>query len=281
MTPLLAQVAVTVTATVVKPLYMLLSVLLVLFLRGAPGTDLRLLRLGLLAFFVGESFCAANYLGTGGNSALLELGHGLGMVGMGALLSWGLFDLVDTRVIRLSDPAVPCAAVRLCGRCWKRDAKTCPAHRVLLLAAPLLAVVSCLPLCAPLAPRAEVLDILGTPVLFAWPVDQQILEIRVLPAVAVAAFLVSGLLLLQGRRGLARARAPFFLGVGCLTYALLRLGLCSVFASVPPWADAWEEITELLAMGGLAWVLILLRAPLGLRAFPSGGAPPSREPPSP
>ena len=51
-----------VSAFVIKPTYMLLAFILIIFLRNRNFADLATLRWGLIAFLVGELFCAGNYL---------------------------------------------------------------------------------------------------------------------------------------------------------------------------------------------------------------------------
>jgi hypothetical protein len=144
-----------------KPVYLLLSFLLVRLLWRARATPLRLLRHGLLWFFVGETLCAVNfYLHRPGLLFPIELLHGLGMVAMSALVPWGLWRLLDDRVLRYDDPEAGCAVQRLCGRCWKREPVRCGLHDLMYPLVVALAVVALMPLTAPLRPTMFTTEIL-------------------------------------------------------------------------------------------------------------------------
>ncbi|HSM91267.1 MAG TPA: rhodanese-like domain-containing protein, partial [Anaeromyxobacteraceae bacterium] len=76
---LVQQVVACASGCAIKPAYLLLAVFLIGLLRGAGATPLRLLRQGLLWFFVGEVLCAANfYLHRPGLLFPIELLHGAG-----------------------------------------------------------------------------------------------------------------------------------------------------------------------------------------------------------
>jgi len=259
MTPLHAQVAVVVTAFGLKPFYMLGAAVLLWVLRSATSPGLRRIRLGMTVFLAGEIACAGNYLAFGGCSDPLEAVHGLGMAVMGGLLAHGLFALVDP-VLRLTDPATPCVGIRACGTCSKREDGPCPIHRILTLAAPCCAVLALVPFTAPLEETARTLDILGSPVLFAYPMAQQVLELRVMPGIGALLLAVASIQLV--RRDIRLSEPWFFAGFGFLTFALLRFFLSQALHAVPPWADAWEEITEAMMVGGLGWMLWVTRGRL-------------------
>ncbi len=261
----LTQWMVVLTAFVVKPIYMLLTLLLVVVLWRARQTDLRRLRASLLAFFVGEAACAAEYFISSGQGDGLELVHDIGMVAMFALLPWALFELFDRRLLRLTDPESPCLALRFCGRCWKRERVACGARQLFLVAIPVCALVSLLPLCAPLQKGGIRVPVLGNDVLYASSLFLQRLQFRLLPLVALAAYLIAFALLLSGDRHTQRAALPFFLGFGATGFSLFRFVLGFSFAPMPPWADIWEEVTELLTVAAVAGLLWIFRTQLGLR----------------
>lgn len=250
---------------VIKPTYMLLTALLLLALWRARGRDLVLLRRGLLLFLVGEVFCAANFLATAGAGFALDALHGLGMVAMGAYLPWAAFALLDERVLRLSDIEKRCAFLRFCGRCHKDSAAVgCGVHRLFLLLAPASALLALLPWSAPLHAQDRLVDVFGTPVHYAYSLGLQLLDFRLLPALAAVAFLVAFARLLRGPAAVRRAQAPFFVGLGALGYALLRFFLLEAFRAAPVWADFWEELTELLTIVTVAVALVIFRRPLAI-----------------
>lgn len=254
----------TLSACVIKPAYMLISLLIIIALWRKRERDLALLRWSMVAFLIGESLCAANYLVTGGESDSLELAHGFGMVVMGALLPWGFFALLDRRVLRLTPEDARCAVQRFCGRCWKRDAGSCGVHRLFQLLAPLLALVSLIPWSGPLRPRYLSMSVFGHEILYVRSLTQLLIEQRLYPTVAAIAFLVTAVMLSGGKRSLHRTELPFFIGMGFLSFALLRFFLSHSFPAMQGWTDVWEEATELFTICSLAVVLWLFRHQLSL-----------------
>ena len=65
---------------VVKPIYTLLSLMVIVVLWNSASSDLVALKWGMLFFFVGENICAINVLVFKETSYLLEYGHSIGMV---------------------------------------------------------------------------------------------------------------------------------------------------------------------------------------------------------
>ncbi len=267
----LEQLAVTVSGLGFKPLYMLLTAIIVAWLWRQRTADLTLIRRGMVAFLAGEAFCATNYLATGSRCEELEMLHGAGMVVMGALLLRGLFRLLDQRVLRLSDQAKPCAFVRLCRQCARRDPVSCGLQRIFLYLAIACAVVAMLPWSVPLRPIVATMPVFGADVL--WPKTSAVLtlEFRVYPTAAALLFALSAVRLRGPGSGLHRAEGFFFWGLGFLAYALFRFFLFSSFRHAPAWADFWEETTELIMVVGLLAFLWTFRSQLGLR--PAGGQP--------
>lgn len=256
----------------VKPLYMALSLALALALARVKERDLWLLRQALVAFFVGESLCALNYLAAGLQNDPMEVGHLLGMMAFGALLPWALFDLVDRRILRLTDPVVPCVGIRLCGACWKRQDASgrpvgCGLHRLMQWALPALALLALIPFCLALEPGHMVVPVLGTDVVYGSTLFLQVVEFRAFPLLALACFLVAWALLLRGRRGLELSKPFFFLGQGALTFVLLRFFFRFAWRPSPPWADIWEEVTELVAILGVGILLLTFRRQLDVLPF--------------
>jgi hypothetical protein len=265
------QLVTVVTAFGVKPLYMLLALVLGVWLVRRGDRDLVLLGRGMLLFFIGEFLCAARVM-VGGAGDALELGHGLGMVAMGAWFSWGMLEMVDRRVLGFSDPTRTCVVGRFCQRCWKREAVSCGIHRIMRFLLPMLALLCLVPLTA--LPRPKVLDY---PVFGTWVRDEstpfiELTQMRFFPLLALWLFAVAFVDLGRGRDGLERAKAPFFVGIGLLSYALLRFFLQGAFGDAVIWANAWEEVTELLTVFTLIWILWVFRTQLGLSRQPEVAA---------
>lgn len=260
---LLEQVVTVVTAFVVKPIYMLLALILGIVLVRRSDHDLVLLGKGMLLFFVGEALCALRFV-VGGACDPLELGHGLGMVAMGAWVAWGLLELADRRVLGYSEPGRTCMLSRICRRCWKREEVHCGLQRVMLFLLPVLALLCLVPLSAPPRPQAVDYSVFGSVVHDEITPFIEILQIRVYPLFGMWLFAMAFVDLLAGKTGLERAKTPFFVGVGFLTFSLMRFLLQQAFGQAVFWANAWEEVTELATVLSLIFGLWTFRTQLGL-----------------
>jgi hypothetical protein len=250
----------------IKPLYMLLAVVvLVVLYRGPSSAPLRLLRHGMLWFLIGELFCALNFLHHPTGPVMpLDLLHGVGMVAMSTLIPWGLFRLVDDRVLRFTDPSTRCLAQHFCKHCWKRDPVRCGPHDLMGVVVCSLAALSLMPLSSPLRPIVFTVDVLGTRVDYGQPIVNHLVELRLYPILAAMAFLVTLVLLRGGPSSTRRAEPVFFAGFGLMSYSLLRSLLLNTFRENLYWSDFWEELTELAMVLFIGFVLVFLRRPLGL-----------------
>lgn len=262
----------TASGLILKPTYMLLSLLLIVFLRGRASRDLVLIRRGLTAFLVGEGVCALNYLAFAGGSEALEVAHGAGMVVMGALVPWGLFLLVDERVVRLADPEAHCVFQRFCEHCWKREAVSCGLLRMFRFAAPVLALVSLMPLSTPLRPVHLILPVFGTDIEWTKTLPVMLVELRLYPILAVILFLLTAWKLRGDKESIRKAEAPFFWAMGAMSFSLFRYFLLQSYRGMPVWADWWEEVTELVTIVGIALFLWIFRRQLGLVRTPAAAS---------
>ncbi|MBI5544342.1 MAG: hypothetical protein HY901_10660 [Deltaproteobacteria bacterium] len=251
----------------IKATYMTLSLVAAAILWRSREKGLVLIRQAMLAFFFGEGMCAVNFLFASGESDAIELFHGLGMVGMGMLLPWGLMRLADERVLRYEDPTAACVVQRLCGRCWKRDPVGCGVQRLFLLLAPVVGLTALLPLGATLTPVKVEVPVFGDTFIDQVSLPLQIVEFRLYPILACALLFVSFLLLLGGRRAFAWSQPFFFAGFGLVTFTLMRFFLLTAFRDRIVWADAWEEATEFVAIAFVLWFLWVFRSQLGVLQF--------------
>jgi hypothetical protein len=138
-------------AVAVKPAYMILSLLIIIWLWRTSEPSLRLIRWALILFLGGEMFCALNYLLANSQSDLLEILHSLGMVGMSMFLPWGFLLLIDDRLIHFSVKNSKCEWIKFCGSCWKFTEATCKFKQLSWFVIPAIAAVALLPLPAPIS----------------------------------------------------------------------------------------------------------------------------------
>jgi len=252
----------------VKPIYTLLSLAIFIALLGRRSPDLAALRWAMLAFFIGENFCAANYLFFNDRSLLFENLHSFGMVVCFGFSTFALLEGMDLRLIKLSDPGARCAALGLCRACIKHgDEKTdgkadvpCALRRLFLFVVPATLAIGFIPFCADPVATSYTTEIFGTPYANIHPIIHQIFETRVCPTLAIAALAISFAILLgKGRDAIFRSKVYFAAGAGALGFALFRLFLFAAFRDDLMWFGFWEEATEFLFIAGAGLALRLFR----------------------
>ncbi len=243
-----------ISGLVIKPIYMLLTLILIAYLsrQKEKSLDLTLIRLGLWGFFTGEALCALNYIYFSGNNFPLETLHGMGMVVMGALVFRGLFWMLDNRMLGYSSLQKSCSLKRFCKRCWKQDDVLCLIQKILVFTTPSLAIVSLMPYTAPLRSHYSVSLVFDTPVVFSYTLDLQLIELRMYPLIAFFLLSASSILSWRSfRNHHSRLLYLFSAGLGCITFSWFRLFLLETYRSAPIWADFWEEVTEFIFIFGL------------------------------
>lgn len=251
---------------VIKPTYMLLSLGLILWLRKTNAREMRLLRLGLSMFLFGETACLFNFYLSDDRLPFqwLEALHGLGMaVGSGSIF-YGIYAILETRVLGMNELQRSCALGRLCGGCTRQKEVLCRVQRQLRHLILFLAPVCALPWTIQLRVRDSAVNLFGTMVEYRWPVLNQFMELRLCPALALVAFLLSWFWLRRDRRGLTAGHWALFFGLGLLSFACMRGLLDAAFTNQPYWADIWEEATELSGIGVIAVFLWVFRTSLQL-----------------
>lgn len=254
-------------AAFIKPFYMLLCFILILVLARTSSTPLRLLFWGLVCFDVGEAFCALDlFFGTPGNPiAPLDLLHGAGMVGMGVLVPWGLMRLADERVVRYGELSQACVVQRFCGLCWKHQQVSCGLHRLFIFTLPALALLSLIPLSFAPRPVHYVSQVFRTTVYYGAPLINECVELWGYTILGSLSFLMTWLMLRGGGpESTRRAELPFFLGIGFSSFAIFRFFLHEVFRQTVHGSDFWEELTETIAISGIALLLFVFRKQLDL-----------------
>lgn len=261
--PLGEQWVAVLTGFVVKPLYTLISLALVVVLWRQRAPDLAALRWAMLSFFVGENFCAANYLVYQDRSVLFEYLHSYGMVLCFGLTLFALLEGLDRRLIRLSDPEGRCAAVGLCQRCIKHADVPCGLRRLFLFLIPAAMVVALAPLVAELVPVSYNTRIFGDFYNYSHPVVYQVYEVRYLPLAAMVLLAISlAILAWKQRNAVLWSKVFFAAGAGAIGFSFFRLVFFHAYRDNLVWFGAWEEITELLFVAAVALVLWVFRGSL-------------------
>lgn len=267
---LFEQVSAVIGGYVFKPLHMVLCLMIVWALRRARSTDLVALRWGLFFFWLGEAFCAVNYLVFNHKSHFSEFLHSYGMVVGFAFTFYALFDGLDNRLIQFTNKNKKCVAIDLCGKCIKTQSVPCGVRRIILLILPVVMIISMLPIAARLQTIRYHTEILGTFYTYNWPLLYQLFEARFVPVLAILLF-ASGLaaMFLDRRQPVPdTARILASAGFGALSFGILRFSLKAIFFENLIWADYWEELTELVFVLVVMAVLILFLQRLFQEAFP-------------
>ncbi len=265
------QWVVIITAFGIKPAYTLLSLVVIIWLWRQRGPDLVALRWGLIAFWLGENACATNYMIFHGNSDFWEYLHNLGMAACFSFTTYALLEGTDRRLIKYSPAKDRCAALSLCRACIKYDADVpCGLRRVFAMFLPATIVVAAMPLCADLKTAAYDTHILGTTVHYSDTLADQLFEIRYCPYMAVLLLTASWLVLLFKRQEpVPLAKLLFAAGMGPVGFGFMRLFLSAAYREDPVWFNAWEEITELLFVAAVAFILLVFRQSLFAKEPPS------------
>ena len=253
------QLLVIISGCVIKPTYMVLSFILILFLRKKKEKDLVLINLGLITFLVGELFCAINFLLAGGENDLFETLHGLGMVGLWIFLPWGIIRLLDERVIFFTDSTKRCAMSSLCHKCWKTQNVICGINRILPYAAISLALLALMPITAPVKPFKIIMTINDTPTIFSFSPMVLFFELRLYAVLGSIFLLYSGIILKFRNNKFNISEIFFFIGFGFMFYSLFRFVLLACYDGIPQWMNFWEEFSELIMISLLSYFLFIFR----------------------
>ncbi len=268
--PLGEQLAAVAAYFLIKPSYMLLSLVLIVLLWKQRATELVALRWGLTLFLTGEVFCAVNtfyYFATQQVSDLSEYLHGLGMALCMGLVLFALVEGLDRRVLRYSDPRGRCALLPLCRACIKHADVPCGLRRLSLFLGPVLIVLVLMPFSARPNYTAYNTTILQFPYHYSHAGVLQLFEIRYCLAAAVALLAIAFLIvLLRGGETPLPARVLLAAGLGPAAFGFLRLALLGIYHADLVWFVFWEEVTELLFVAGTGYVLWAFRQGLLHRA---------------
>lgn len=245
---------------IIKPAYMLLSLVLIILLWRQERVELKALRWGLTCFLLGETACAVNYLAYGDLSYLVEYLHSLGMALCFGFVTFATIEGMDRWLIRYTDSEETCAALPLCRKCIKYTDAPCGLRRTFYVLIPAAMILAFMPLLADLETPSYNTRILGTPYNYSHPVVYQVFETRYLPVVAILLFGASLVVLLVKRADpVFWSKLLFAAGMGALGFSLLRLFIFAPYKDEQVWFVLWEEMTELMFVAGAAIVLWIFR----------------------
>jgi len=254
---------------VIKPAYMVLSLWLVYALVRDKALDMQLVGWGVMFFWLGEVACAIHYTILKDDSYLAEYFHSYGMVLAFSLVTYALFEGLDRRVLHFSTLEKRCAFVELCGLCIKNPAGglssvQCGLRRLALLLLPLGALLALIPLSAPLSFQAFNTRIGSIIHFYIRTVIQQLFETRYSPLAAITLFGLAWIVLVSSPRTplhpLSRLSACG--AVGFIGFSYFRTGLGLIYEKNLALATFWEEVTELVFILAVLYVLRVFRRTL-------------------
>lgn len=243
-----------------KPIYMLLTLVLIWVLRRERAVDLAALRWSLIFFFLGELFCYLNFFLFGDASRLTEYLHSYGMVVAAGFGAYAFFEGVNRRLVHFGAQNERCAALALCRSCAKHSAAPCAFKRLFHYLIPAFTVLALLPLCG--EPQAVCYDtrLWGTPYNYCHPLVYQMYEIYACPLMSLLLLGTSWFILVfKKNEAVAAAKMWCAAGLGFLCFSILRLMIYAPFHGKLLWFEFWEEVTELLGVAAVAVVLWAFR----------------------
>lgn len=262
--PPFGQMVQALAGLVIKPLYMMLTLALIIALIGQRDSDIAALRWGLIAFLVGEVFCAVNFYIYRHESILSEYIHSYGMAVAFGFVSFALLEGLDARLLRLTSSKAACEALRVCGQCTRHEAEGCKARSVAQFVIPLFVTLTFIPFLSPLQPDAYAVSIFGFPYSYTRLDVYEFYERRALPLLALALFVLAWLpLLKKGEPPIPfLTKALTSAGLGALGFSFFRVTLNAIFVDNLVWFEFWEEATELMFTAAVGFVLWQFRRSL-------------------
>jgi hypothetical protein len=268
-----------ITAFGIKPFYMLLVFIWVVWLWRRTEPDLAALRWGLIIFWLGENACSINFLFFNCLSDLWEFFHNYGMaVGFG-FMAWAVLEGVDNRLLKLSPPKERCAALNLCKTCIKYAPVPCKLQQVFKMLIPAVMVAAALPLFAQIKVVSYNAGVLGSIENYSLMASSQLFENRYCAGLALLLLAASWLVMVIKKSDpVPLAKLLFAAAAGFLSFGLMRLFLSGAFTENLLWYVVWEEWTELIFVMAIGLILWLFRGTILAKAVPAGEAPSSPSP---
>jgi rhodanese-related sulfurtransferase len=254
------QLALVGAVLIIKPLYTLITLILIVVLWRLKSPDVFALRWGLIFFFIGEGFCALNIIFFNHSFDLFEFFHMYGMVLSFAFVTYAILEALDLRILGYSDPKKRCAALGLCKQCIKYGEAPCGLKRTFYFLIPAFIVLSFIPLLTSTNAISYNTEVFGIFQNYSHPIIYQFFEFRYSPVYAIILFVASFfVLLLEKSHVIAVSKVLFAAGLGPLGFGFLRLVFFGVYQDNLVWFNFWEELTELVYVVGAGFVLLIFQ----------------------
>ncbi|HPS55609.1 MAG TPA: rhodanese-like domain-containing protein [Sedimentisphaerales bacterium] len=261
--PLYEQLLAVTSGFGVKLIYTILSLIIVIILWRSKAPDLTALRWAMIFFFLGENSCAINYFAFTDKSYFFEYLHSYGMLLSFGFATYAILQGMDGRILMLSAPDKKCAALGLCKKCIKYENVPCGLKRTFFMIIPASILLALMPLCADWHDTSYNTMILGTFYNYTHRIVYQQFEILYCPIITIIILIVSLLVLyFKKDNPLPMAKIFFAAGIGPLGFGMFRSILAGMYSQNMVWFNFWEEVTELLFIVGVCFILWVFRQSL-------------------
>ena len=254
--PMYEQLIAVASGFVIKPIYTVLSLVIVIILWRSRSVDMVALRWAMICFFIGENFCALNYIIFRDKSYLFEYLHSFGMLLSFGFATYAILEGFDSRILMLSNPNQKCAALKLCGKCIKYENVPCGLKRTFFLIIPALGLIALMPLFGKWCDTSYNTMIFATFYHYSRRMIYQWFEMWYCPIAAVALLSASLMVLIFKKTNpLPLAKVLLAAGVGPLGFGIFRSILTAMYDEDLVWFAFWEEFTEFLFIAGICFLL--------------------------
>ncbi len=226
------QAALIASLVVVKPLYMLLSVAVILMLFDRAAFPARALVWGFTALLSGELICGAVFSAFGRELIVSEHIHSYGMMLEYFFIACAFFAFVDGRFAPDPKRVRPLSA----------------------FASGMGILTTFLPLSVNPTPGGYQTDLYGFPYLYARFEFNQWVESRFLPIAALVFFALTFFSALNSMR-MSLSNIFLSAGMSLLAFSIIRLSLGALFVDRLVWFEFWEEMIQLIVISTVAFLL--------------------------
>lgn len=258
--PYYQQLFQVISGFVIKPAYAILAMIVAIILWRRQEHDLVALKWSMVFFFIGENFCALNYLLFADRSYLSEYLHGFGMLLAFSFVTYAVFEGFDSRILHLSAADKKCAAMGLCKKCIKYENVPCGLKSTFYLIIPAMAIIALMPLLADWRTTSYNTVVLGKSYNYSHLVVYQEYERLFCPLLAITLLSVSFLILLfKKENAISSAKLFFAAGFGPLGFGMMRTMLGGFYGENLVWSNVWEEGTEFLFIAGVCCVIWIFK----------------------
>jgi len=236
---LLEQQAQALAGLVIKPIYMMISLIIILALLEQRRTAIIALHWGQITFLAGEIFCAINFYIYKHESVLSEYLHSYGMALAFGFTSFALLEGWEWLFASRNRSQ------------FMQEAQT-----ILKFSLPIFAALSFIPILSPLQSEVYAVSIFNFPYSYTRLDFYEVYERRMLPILAIIAFIVTYLSLLRKSETISFLTKVFLCaGLGALSFSFFRVALNAIFVNDMVWFEFWEEATELMFVGTIGFIL--------------------------